>query len=423
MIGRNDPCPCGSGKKYKKCHLDERPGRRPVPEGISHWHARDDRLSAVIVEYRHRKFPDVPILLPGDPDDPLMRQLSAAWCVYVDEVEGKTALEWFLDERGDSVGGDDRELLEAQRRAWFSMWRVDGSDPARGLTSVTDMITGVKRSVHDVSLSRQAKVDTFILGRVVDIGGESIFAGSHPRSKKPTDVAEIIVRFYEASGLQPPVAASKLRGKIAELLLDLWEEEPPAQELDPDRVLMRGEIFTISDPDDARRRLLAIPGARAERDGISLTERSGRLGLKRKVIADAILRDTELRVAVEGENDASAIREIVAEALGPSGRFATEEEFRVRDMLAVIEATDHAYGGREPMTLTKEQRRWAYLAWLDKPVAVFHDLTPRQAFATGAARHAVFLALTRFKFVEESFPPGQRVDIEELVETLDEQPG
>ena len=21
--GRNDPCPCGSGKKYKKCHLSE----------------------------------------------------------------------------------------------------------------------------------------------------------------------------------------------------------------------------------------------------------------------------------------------------------------------------------------------------------------------------------------------------------------
>jgi preprotein translocase subunit SecA len=20
-IGRNDPCPCGSGKKYKKCHI------------------------------------------------------------------------------------------------------------------------------------------------------------------------------------------------------------------------------------------------------------------------------------------------------------------------------------------------------------------------------------------------------------------
>jgi len=20
-VGRNDPCPCGSGKKYKKCHF------------------------------------------------------------------------------------------------------------------------------------------------------------------------------------------------------------------------------------------------------------------------------------------------------------------------------------------------------------------------------------------------------------------
>src|ERR1700756_1159514 len=23
--GRNDPCPCGSGKKFKKCHLGEEP--------------------------------------------------------------------------------------------------------------------------------------------------------------------------------------------------------------------------------------------------------------------------------------------------------------------------------------------------------------------------------------------------------------
>lgn len=23
QTGRNDPCPCGSGKKYKKCHADE----------------------------------------------------------------------------------------------------------------------------------------------------------------------------------------------------------------------------------------------------------------------------------------------------------------------------------------------------------------------------------------------------------------
>ena len=25
-VGRNDPCPCGSGKKYKKCHLPQEEG-------------------------------------------------------------------------------------------------------------------------------------------------------------------------------------------------------------------------------------------------------------------------------------------------------------------------------------------------------------------------------------------------------------
>jgi hypothetical protein len=32
-VGRNDPCPCGSGKKYKKCHLeaDERAAQSPPP--------------------------------------------------------------------------------------------------------------------------------------------------------------------------------------------------------------------------------------------------------------------------------------------------------------------------------------------------------------------------------------------------------
>jgi len=36
-VGRNDPCPCGSGKKYKKCHGSqegEGPTARPAPHGV-----------------------------------------------------------------------------------------------------------------------------------------------------------------------------------------------------------------------------------------------------------------------------------------------------------------------------------------------------------------------------------------------------
>ena len=32
-VGRNDPCPCGSGKKYKKCHGADRRRRRGLTAG------------------------------------------------------------------------------------------------------------------------------------------------------------------------------------------------------------------------------------------------------------------------------------------------------------------------------------------------------------------------------------------------------
>jgi uncharacterized protein YecA (UPF0149 family) len=32
-VGRNDPCPCGSGRKYKKCHGKVGEDGPPVPTG------------------------------------------------------------------------------------------------------------------------------------------------------------------------------------------------------------------------------------------------------------------------------------------------------------------------------------------------------------------------------------------------------
>jgi SEC-C motif/Aspartyl protease len=34
-VGRNDPCPCGSGKKYKKCHGSANPPPTPLPNPFS----------------------------------------------------------------------------------------------------------------------------------------------------------------------------------------------------------------------------------------------------------------------------------------------------------------------------------------------------------------------------------------------------
>lgn len=50
-VGRNDPCPCGSGTKYKKCCLDKRPRQQIVmvgsPEPLSGIHYDHEKMELV----------------------------------------------------------------------------------------------------------------------------------------------------------------------------------------------------------------------------------------------------------------------------------------------------------------------------------------------------------------------------------------
>src|ERR1700739_2847172 len=53
-IGRNDPCPCGSGKKYKHCCL---PGYAPSIDHVwARQHEESDRLTGEITRFALRKF-------------------------------------------------------------------------------------------------------------------------------------------------------------------------------------------------------------------------------------------------------------------------------------------------------------------------------------------------------------------------------
>ena len=54
-VGRNQPCPCGSGKKLKHCHVDEvNTGRVKINNAKAHnarvasVHAKTERLEAAV---------------------------------------------------------------------------------------------------------------------------------------------------------------------------------------------------------------------------------------------------------------------------------------------------------------------------------------------------------------------------------------
>lgn len=88
--GRNDPCPCGSGKKYKKCCLAKHRSREPEdrlepPE--PRWDATEEKDEPVRANLSHR--PDTPNAEP----DPLCDAQDAPWEEFdARDYEGQTAL-------------------------------------------------------------------------------------------------------------------------------------------------------------------------------------------------------------------------------------------------------------------------------------------------------------------------------------------
>jgi hypothetical protein len=98
MTGRNDPCPCGSGKKYKKCCLrkDQETARAEREEATSDL----DFLEETVAADEGGTFPSLPSwtdLMPEvvDEDDPLLERVNDFWEQFMDAPYEK---QWVLVE-------------------------------------------------------------------------------------------------------------------------------------------------------------------------------------------------------------------------------------------------------------------------------------------------------------------------------------
>ncbi len=174
--GRNDPCWCGSGRKFKKCHLGA-PASVPLPDRVgwlcrkaTSWIERSDRYWDVLNEAVVTSTVDHP-----DPsvfaDDPLI----------VDVVlteEGGFAT--FLRHRGPLLPDDERLLAESWLLAERSVHEVVETAPGEGLV-LRDLRTGDTADVRDRSLSASTQQGQMLCARVVPDGvGHQIIGGVVP---------------------------------------------------------------------------------------------------------------------------------------------------------------------------------------------------------------------------------------------------
>jgi tetratricopeptide (TPR) repeat protein len=176
-IGRNDPCWCGSGRKYKKCHLHNE--RAPL-EVRSLWlyfkavmFVTDGPWYAVLTEAAQ---------LRGQYEDGLDASVDAMGDPLISDAvlfEGGAFAE-FVATRGALLPDDERLLAEQWLLIDRSVYDVEEVRPGVGFT-LRDVRTGDSYQVQDRTASRMLRRGEFVCTRVVPAGDTMrIFGGVEP---------------------------------------------------------------------------------------------------------------------------------------------------------------------------------------------------------------------------------------------------
>jgi hypothetical protein len=444
-IGRNEPCSCGSGKKYKKCCL-----LKEAPEDASprqRLHDMDGRLLHDVARWAAGRFgPEFEAAYDEYPDDieadSVHYQLLVPWSCCHFRVRGRPIIDWYLDERGRNLPLTDRGWLESQQRAWLGFWEVTAVEPGRRV-HVRDLLTGQKRIVEEVSGSKMLRVRDAMLARVVDHAGISVFAGCHPRTLPPQEADDVVrmVRMLARAGRAKFMKMEKIRGAETEnVLLDVWDKvvdamdrrpPPVLHNTDGEPILMTTDHYAPSSPKalaEIEKRLAVEPGVippdpdepGPERD-YAFTRAGNKMhkNWDNTIVGRAFLGRDDVRLETNSRQRADALRgrfEVICaglvkhrarEHVDPMSK-ATNKESVERRSERLEERSPEAAAA---LVAFKNEE---YRAWLDQEIPALGGKTPRQAAKTPSRRRQVEVILKEIEHRESREFEGARFDVRQL---------
>jgi len=454
-VGRNDPCPCGSGKKYKKCCLLRQESERTQPGRKSAIHELDAKLVDDVVRFCRRKFGesydpsgDFPAEFTGNRDAD--GQFFAPWAAYHHRILDRRAIDWFVEERGRRLDAEETSWLESQRKAWISYWEVTDVVPEKGV-AVRDLLTGEERFVHEVGGSRDMRKWHAMLTRVVDHAGESVFCGMHGNPLGPQEAADAVklaksrlktrAQRVPVDKLREPDAEETVIAAWMETLDRLLHRPPPRlQNTDGDELLPTTDHFAITPGKRAavEQHLEGMEGGdrSSDEDGtVSFTfSRPGNPLHKswdNTLVGSATVRGDDLRLETNSLRRADALRKLVEAACGDA--IAHRRRERVDPATLFEQAAKEASGKPRPpraheplppemVEALREFTTSHYRDWLDESLPALDGLTPRQAARERKMKPRLVSLLKEFEHHEQMRPAAERFDVAVLWRALDLDP-
>jgi hypothetical protein len=439
--GRNDPCPCGSGRKYKRCCGAQAAAeaaqalRRPLAARL------DDETSDELFRMGRRWLGAARL------DAEIARLVG--WASWEDALpvvvpcllhESRFGGDETLAERALREGRirerDARRWVEAQREAWTSAWEVKSVKPEEGV-HVKDLLTGRERFVTDVIASRSAVARGGMLARIVDFDDASWIAGVHPVLLSPRATRRAATLARSALRLRGRTKPETLRdAEATRALLAAWNAElttsasqppPSLANTDGDSLLFTKDHFLFVPADRPRllEALAAMPDAELSpsEDGAPDVVRISRTepdGIRTTLVALLRVAEDSLVIETNSLERADRMRRRIARAAAGLLRHRAREHEAAEAAMRRWEAESAAAAGPaepeiDPAQAARVARDWKerhYAGWPDTPLPALGGRTPREAAAGDARQRGKLRALlAELEFGEARQPEGSRYDV------------
>lgn len=374
-LGRNKPCWCGSGRKYKVCHLNSEQLPLSVRAG-----------------WLYQK-PEVPA------DRELLFRLAAErsryggsrWEVLRDPLVGDVALfegGWFAEfvaTRGALLPDDERQLAEQWLLVQRSVHDIQQVRPGFGFT-VRDLRTGDIHDVTERTASRTLTAGTLICCRVVPAGDTmQIFGGIEPIGLRERDQ---LIELLDGDP-DPIELVALLTARFA---------PPQLTNTEGDSIAICEATLSVTDPDT----LCDILDATYERDDDEVREWIDFVttdGMRR--VRSTLRLDDQLHIQTNSEKRLDRILDELR-TLDPSLTVLDESRQPIDDARQAAEAFD-LLAPRGPdlddaeAALVMEQFIRDYeQKWLDDSIPALAGRTPRQAAADPTRRDDLIRLLGSF---------------------------
>lgn len=200
--GRNDPCSCGSGLKYKKCCINKQPSNvkvmdfawkniRKTEGSVVDKHLLPyitKELPPIAMQVAHRDFCEEDF--PKEMDiDLLYNNFFIPWLLFnwvpcddfdIDQFDPNiTIAQNYVIKHKDRLNSIERRFIEEMNLTYYSFYNILDVDLDKGLV-VKDVMLGTTHTIKERLGTHSLKRGSIIFSRILTIDDQSIFVGMAP---------------------------------------------------------------------------------------------------------------------------------------------------------------------------------------------------------------------------------------------------